>query len=122
MQGDYMALRFAIGQKVRPSETDATAGVTPSDGDAVVKVDARNVGAFDRLYRDGEPLAANESRIRYRLRGSNVRIVTNAYFFKEGTAAEYASAKYGELRVAGDGLALLVGLRDKDLKLLGNKQ
>ncbi len=118
MQGDYMALRFAVAQKLRPLGGEA---VAESDGYVVVKRDDRNVGVFDRIYRDDETLAANESRIRYRLRSHDVRIVTNAWFFKEGTASDYAGARYGELRVADNGDALLVGMRDKDLKLLGNK-
>jgi uncharacterized membrane-anchored protein len=116
MQGDYMALRFALAQKVQPTDGSA---IAVTDGYVVVKRDQRNVGVFERFYRDGEPLAANESRLRYRLRQHNVRIVTNAYFFQEGTAAEYSGAKFGELRVAADGEALLVGMRDKDLKVLG---
>lgn len=116
MQGDYMALRFAVAQKLQPAGV-ADANVT--EGYVVVKRDERNVGVFDRVYRDGETLAANESRVHYRLRRRDVRIVTNAYFFQEGTAAEYSGARFGELRVAGNGDALLVGMRDKDLKLLG---
>ena len=116
MQGDYMALRFAVAQKLQP------AGVVDSsvtDGHVVVKRDLRNVGAFARVYREGETLAADESRVHYRLRKHDVRIVTNAYFFQEGTADVYSGAKYGELRVAANGDALLVGMRDKDLKILG---
>lgn len=119
MQGDYMALRFAVAQKLRP---DGRATPETSDGYVVVKRDARNIGVFDRIYRKDEALAANEARIRYRLRNHDVRIVTNAWFFKEGTAAEYSGARYGELRVGDNGDALLVGMRDKDLKLLGNAE
>ena len=116
MQGDYMALRFALSQKLQPV---GAADSSVTDGYVVVKRDERNVGVFDRVYRDGETLTASESRVHYRLRKRDVRIVTNAYFFQEGTASTYSGAKFGELRVAGNGDALLVGMRDKDLKLLG---
>ena len=119
MQGDYMALRFTVSQKLGPVDV-ADASVT--EGYVVVKRDARNVGTFDRIYRDGETLAANESRVHYRIRKRDVRIVTNAYFFQEGTGNEYSTAQFGELRVAANGDALLTGMRDKDLKLLGTEK
>ena len=116
MQGDYMALRFAVSQKLGPADVGDS---SVTEGYVVVKRDARNVGTFDRIYRDGETLAANESRVHYRIRKRDVRIVTNAYFFQEGTADEYSKARFGELRVTANGDALLTGMRDKDLKLLG---
>ncbi|MEO8385394.1 MAG: GDYXXLXY domain-containing protein [Betaproteobacteria bacterium] len=116
MQGDYMALRFAVSRKLAPTDVgDAFV----SEGDVVVKRDVNNVGAYERMFRAGEALAANESRVHYRIRKSDVRIVTNAYFFQEGTADEYSKARFGELRVAANGDALLTGMRDKDFKLLG---
>ena len=116
MQGDYMALRFAVSQKLGPADVGDS---SVKAGYVVVKRDARNVGTFERIYRDGDALAANESRVHYRIRKRDVRIVTNAYFFQEGTADEYNTARFGELRVAANGDALLTGMRDKDLKLLG---
>ena len=119
MQGDYMALRFAISRKLGPADVGDS---SVTEGYVVVKRDARNVGTFERIYRDGEALAANESRVHYRIRKRDVRIVTNAYFFQEGTANEYSKARFGELRVAANGDALLTGMRDKDLKLLGTEK
>ena len=118
MQGDYMALRFAVARNVQAATASRDTG---ADGYVVVKRDARNVGTFSRLYRDGEALAADESRIRYRQRKHDVRIVTNAWFFQEGTGSVYAPARYGELRVADNGDALLTGMRDKELNLLTAK-
>lgn len=118
MQGDYMALRFAVGRSVQAARAPLEGG---GDGYAVVKRDERNVGTFARVYRDGEALAPDESRIHYRQRRHEVRIVTNAWFFQEGSGAVYAAARYGELRVADDGEALLTGMRDKDLQPLGVK-
>lgn len=103
MQGDYMALRFAISRDL--------AGAGP-DGNVVVKVDGQDVGHFARIDH-GEPLAADEARIRYRVRKTRVRIVTDGWFFEEGHAPEFARSRYGELRVRPDGEALLVALHAK---------
>jgi len=119
MQGDYMALRFAVSQKLGPADVGDAAA---TEGYVVVKRDARNIGTFGRIYRNGEILATNESRVHYRIRKRDVRIVTNAYFFQEGMAGEYSKARFGELRVAANGAALLTGMRDKDLKLLRNEK
>ncbi len=116
MQGDYMALRFAVSQKLGPADVVDS---SVKEGYVVVRRDARNVGTFERIYRNGEALAANESRVHFRIRKRDARIVTNAYFFQEGSAGEYNKARFGELRVADNGDALLTGMRDKDLKLLG---
>ena len=44
----------------------------------------------------------------------------DAYFFEEGTGEQYEAARYGEFRLQESGKALLVGLRDEQLKPLGN--
>ena len=116
MQGDYMALRFkaandAFGARIGERQL-------PSDGRLVLLLDDRNVAAFKR-FDDGALLSASEVVIRYRIRGDQPKFATNAFFFKEGHAEDYASARFGEFRVAGNGECLLTGLRDKDLKQLG---
>ena len=117
MQGDYMALRFAVAAPVRPQGAAPTAGdPLARDGTLVLARDARGVGRFVRILREGEALAAGELKLRYRLRRNDVRIVTNAWFFEEGQGARYAAARFGELRVGADGEALLTGMLDKDLK------
>lgn len=114
MQGDYMALRFRL-------EVDAFGRGRHDeleDGRLVVKVDERGVGRFAR--RDGgEPLAADERRLRYRVRNGRVKFATNAYFFQEGHARYYAQARYGEFRVSNAGELLLTHLRGEDLERLG---
>ncbi len=111
MQGDYMALRFAIDAGLRKPEA-------PSHGRAVVRLDERRVGTFVRVF-GGEALAPGEALLEYRKRDRGVRIVTDAYFFQEGTAERYAKAKYAEVRARPDGQALLVRLRDAKLAPLG---
>ena len=58
-------------------------------------------------------------RIRYRIRHGTPKLATNAWFFEEGHAADYAKARYGEFRVASDGDAILTGMRDETLARLG---
>lgn len=114
MQGDYMALRFAIA-----SEALGAASVSGrADGRLVVAVAADGAAMFRRLD-DGTPLAANEARIRYRVRDRDAKIASNAFFFEEGRAGDYSQARYGELRVADDGEAILTGLRDAQRRPLG---
>ena len=65
------------------------------------------------------PPAADEVGIRYRVRHGTPKLGTNAYFFEEGHAGDYAKARYGEFRVAPDGEAILTGLRDEKLRASG---
>jgi len=114
MQGDYMALRFKLARDAFPLAERAAA----QDGRLVLARDARAVAAFRRLD-DGAPLAADEVTMRYRVRNGMPKLATNAWFFEEGHAADYAKARYGEFRVAPDGDAILTGLRDEGLAPLG---
>src|SRR5258708_2178060 len=114
MQGDYMALRFHVANDVRSRIADEL----PRDGFAVLKLDERRIGTFTR-FDDGTPLAANEAKMRYRMRDRQIKFATNAFFFQEGDAQLYARARYGEFRVGGDGESLLTGLRDEQLGSVG---
>ncbi|TAK50612.1 MAG: hypothetical protein EPO27_04070 [Betaproteobacteria bacterium] len=114
MQGDYMALRFRATDDAFGRGRVADAG----DGRIIVRLDARGVGRFVR--RDaGEPLAADEAALRYRVREQRVKFATNAFFFQEGHAKYYERARYGEMRVAPSGELLLTGLRDDNLRRMG---
>lgn len=124
MQGDYMALNFAAGREVTrlrlggaQAEADTVMGYEP-DGYVMLTPDARGVAQAVRIQSDVHPHTDGEVPLRYRVRGNGVRIVTNAYFFPEGQAARYEVAKYGELRVADDGEALLVRMLGADLQPL----
>ncbi|APV51649.1 hypothetical protein BWI17_19295 [Betaproteobacteria bacterium GR16-43] len=108
MQGDYMALRFKIAEKL---------GREQGDGRFVVKVDDRNVAAFVRVHA-GAMLSPGEALVEFRVRNGNVRIVTNAFFFEEGRGGSFNAARYGEFRVRPDGVALLTGLRDAALNVI----
>ncbi len=124
MQGDYMALNFAAGREVTRlrlggdrKDDDSVMGFEP-DGYVMLTVDARGVGQPVRIQPDAQPHADAEVPLRYRVRDNSVRIVTNAYFFPEGQAERYQVAKFGELRVAENGEALLVRMLGEDLQPL----
>jgi uncharacterized membrane-anchored protein len=111
MQGDYMALRFAVADRLQLAARDG-------DGRVVVRLDERGVGRFARRD-DGAALGEREVAMRYRVREGRVKFATNGFFFEEGRAADYAGARFGEFRVAPSGELLLTGLRGRNLEPLG---
>ncbi len=111
MQGDYMALRFAVAERIGADLTAARGAPRRTDR-ASVNVDERGVATLS-------PDGAGTLHLRYRMRGTEVWLGTNAYFFEEGSAARYAQARFGEFRVDRDsGEAVLVGLRGAGLEPL----
>ena len=114
MQGDYMALRFDVAGDINTAVDESQA----KNGYVILRKDERGVGQFSHLD-NGESLAANEFRMLYRQRHQQIKFATNAFFFQEGKAELYETAKYGEFKVADNGDSILVGMRDVDLKQLG---
>lgn len=118
MQGDYMALRFALANDAFGT---SNALKDQSEGHIVLTLDEQSIGTFAR-FDDGATLADKEIRMRYRIRNGRPKLATNAFFFQEGDANKYATARYGEFRVATNGDAILTNLRDKDIQLLGEPE
>jgi uncharacterized membrane-anchored protein len=147
MQGDFMALRFAIAEDIRKILEEDCAGTREhgvpgggntaaalkcfgvdhdgdgprvrKDGYAVLAFDADGIGRFIRVQAMSRPVARGEFAVRYRQRNWwDIRIASDAWFFPEGQAKRYAPARYGELRVNDEGEALLTGLRDDKRKPL----
>ncbi len=114
MQGDFMALRFAVPSEAANTRHDQEGGRRPM---VVARRDARGIATLQRLDH-GEPLATDEIRIELSPKNQSWVLVTDAWFFKEGEAERWARAKYGEFRVGSDGRALLVGLRGAELQPL----
>jgi uncharacterized membrane-anchored protein len=103
VQGDYMALRFAVADQIPTVES----------GRWPLRVDERGIAAFNPDRN------ASGLRIRYRVHNGRVWLGTNAYFFEEGTADRYAKAAFGEFRVdRQSGEAILVALRGPNLEPL----
>jgi uncharacterized membrane-anchored protein len=110
VQGDYMRLSF----KIIP-----LAGTGSSDlpGSLIGIRDGRGVWSVERAD-DGTPLKPGEMKINLSGTAAHPIFVTDAWFFKEGEARRWQTARFGELRVKPDGSAVLVGMRGKNLEEL----
>jgi uncharacterized membrane-anchored protein len=112
MQGDYMALRFPLAQRIAASWADP-----PREGEvrtASITLNEQRVAALAAAGAAGPTLP-----IRYRVRNHEVWLGTNAFFFEEGSEKRFAPARYGEFRLdPASGEAVLVGLRDAKLNPL----
>ena len=117
MQGDYMALDFAINRTAF-SAASAEQSEGLKDGDLVVSLDKNSVAHFKR-FTDNSAKSGDEVLLRYRIRDGQPKFATNAYFFQEGTAEQYESARYGEFRVSKSGNMILTKLRDAQFAELG---
>jgi uncharacterized membrane-anchored protein len=84
MQGDYMALNFAVARSIRGVVSSEDGGSQV----AVLALDQRGVGTYDRLG-DGATIKPGEARLRFRMRNNAVWLGTNAFFFHEGDAERY---------------------------------
>ena len=107
MQGDFMRLNYRL-----PAALDRQLdGLLSTQRPRVVaRRDERGVATVLRLDT-GAPLAADELRIELTPKDGRWVLVSDAWFFKEGEAARWQPARYGEFRVGADGRALLVGLK-----------
>ncbi|MDX5379607.1 MAG: GDYXXLXY domain-containing protein, partial [Halomonas sp.] len=123
LQGDYMALNFEIANRIREAhyaQRRESGEPQAADGHVIVRLDAQRVAHFQRLGASNDSLAADEVRLRYRMRNGQVRFATDAFFFQEGHAERYESARYGQFRVNERGEPLLVSLHDDELEKLGD--
>lgn len=114
MQGDCMALRFALTGQIEDARLDGR--LPPAtrprfDGDfgrVPVTIDAQGVATPD--WHQPNPALW----IRYRLRHDRVWLGTNAFFFEEGEVERYNAARYGVFRVHPQtGEAVLIALADE---------
>jgi uncharacterized membrane-anchored protein len=110
MQGDYMALAYAIDREL------------PEDAAqykyAWLSVDAKQQASLHSL-NNSLPQEPQLVAVLLRQRDGIVSVGPNAFFFAEGTGALYEQAPYGQLRVDAGGKALLVSLLDENLHVLG---
>lgn len=111
MQGDYMRLNFKLPAQVREINADSRGSARPK---VVGKVNAKGVAELTRLD-DGRPLGRGEIAIQLTPRKGGHTLVTDAWYFREGEAARWEAAKFGEFRVDDKGKALLVGMRGANL-------
>ena len=109
MQGDYMALRFAL-----PDAALRHHPLTGPPPQAIGTIDANGVVKLERIGGPAPQLAPGEIAINLSFKNSRWIVVTDAWFFAERTARKWEAARFGEFRVLPDGRALLVGMADKD--------
>lgn len=136
MQGDYMALDYAISEQIMAAIEQQLAATDnqkqidtlynlSQDGLVVIKKDPQGVGHFVRLLdqpkEDPLTLAKDELLLAYRLRHGQLKIATNAFFFEEGQAAAFEQAKYGLFRVNDKGEPLLTHLVNSEFEVIDPK-
>jgi uncharacterized membrane-anchored protein len=114
MQGDYMALNYAVMNTLNHDHFDTTAAKPPPSGQIVIKLDDRKVGTFAR-YDKSAPPGQGEHWLKYHHDGWRAVIGAESYFIPEGSGPAYSKAAYAELKVEADGSPLLVALCDSDL-------
>lgn len=111
IQGDYMTLRYA---EARNFMTDSI----PKTGYMVVTLDSLGVAQKQRLQETTEPLNKGEYLVNYTASNWRLNIGAESYFFQEGQAPLFDSARYGGVRVDEAGNSLLVGLYDTERRLI----
>ena len=117
LMGDYMDLEYTVNRDIWSALRKADGRVANerdgSGGRAVVRLSPeRREAAFVRLD-DGRPLAADEAFLAYKVRGRGVLTAAAAFYFQEGHAAAYERARYGRMKVDGNGKTLLMALCDE---------
>ncbi|MCU7965164.1 GDYXXLXY domain-containing protein [Shewanella oncorhynchi] len=112
MQGDYMALEYAIARDVR-----SALAPQQMQGQLLLAVDGQKVARFVDFYTD-QALGKDQLRVQFRVRGNQIKLASNSFFFEEGQADHFSEAKYGEFRVNLQGELLLVSLLDEKLQPL----
>ncbi|MFZ2290550.1 MAG: GDYXXLXY domain-containing protein [Halopseudomonas yangmingensis] len=121
MQGDYMALRFAVDRQLSAQSgwpEQPKAGVPRY---AWLRLDeqrrAQLVAVDDQLPPPGDLLAMRVRRVE-----AGYSLGPNVFFFEEGQAEVFEAARWGAFRVAADGTALLTALYDQQLQVLGEQK
>ncbi|MBU3744793.1 MAG: GDYXXLXY domain-containing protein [Sediminibacterium sp.] len=111
MQGDYMRLSFAIVDSMHKNDI-------PKRGFCVVTLDSVGLVTRVRWQEKSSPVQPGEQLLRYTTGNSGIQLGAESYFFQEGKASKYNTARYGMLKVDAAGNTLLVGLCDSSLRRL----
>ena len=112
IQGDYMRLRYGISNEI---DYDSIT----KNGYCVISIHEDGTVKSFRIQENKVPINAGELLINYHKKAwNNINIGAESYFFQEGEGEKYEAAKYGGVKVDGNGNSLLVGLYDEDLKLI----
>jgi len=115
MQGDYMALDYALARSVYQQYWLEGQTQPSSAGTLVVELDEQH-RAIEAHLSQGSALKPQQVLMKYHLANRALQIGTPSYFFQEGHAERFENARYGEFRVSSDGTALLTYLLDTEGK------
>lgn len=110
-QGDYMKLEYEAA-------TGVSLDTIPRKGFCIVKTNSMGWHERIRFQRELNPLFQGECPIAYTTDRYNVHIGSSSYFFQEGKAHLYDSASYAGMKVDHKGNSVLVGLYDKNRRLI----
>jgi uncharacterized membrane-anchored protein len=116
MQGDYMVLNYKISR----DQLSVANSLEKKRGRMVLKLDEKGVGRFVSFDGD-KALEDGQFYLRFRVQ-RGLKLGAESFFFQEGMAKVFEAARYGELKVAPSGEAILTGLRDADREVLGDKK
>lgn len=112
MQGDYMQLRYALSENLNIENI-------PKRGYCIVKLDSGLVAKRVRFQKNAEPIKPGEYAINYTAPNEwNVNIGAESYFFQEGEAKKFETAKYGGIKIDDAGNSILVGLYNEKQQLI----
>ncbi|MCO5088378.1 MAG: GDYXXLXY domain-containing protein, partial [Methylobacteriaceae bacterium] len=111
IQGDYMAVAFNVDRLPAPR------GVK-GEVVAFADIDDRSIATIQGLAAPGAKPQGNQIAVKLRQKSRRWFVGTDAYFFEEGRADDFAHAKYGQFRLGADGRLLLVAMTDGNLKVL----
>ncbi len=114
MQGDYMAI--AYDASLFPDQKIVE--TLPYKGFVILAFDEKGIASFTRID-DGRPLGQSEIKIVYRRaatgpRQSGIRYAATSFFFQEGQAERFESARFVMVAVGSDGSTVITGLADAD--------
>lgn len=118
IQGDYMVLNYDNAIYPLPGDIAALA----DEGEVFLKLDDNNVASFSRIAGAGDVPETDEIRVDYVKSGrTGLRYVPESWFFQEGEAEIFQSARFAIVNVAPDGRARLVALADENRERLGKR-
>ncbi len=117
MQGDYMALRFALDDELPSSTRGNDTQRLPRY--AHIAVDSQGRASLAGVGNSAPAADSGLLHVRLRSRDGLSSIGPNAFFFEEGSGQRFEAARWGEFRVDANGKALLTHLRDEALDRIG---
>ncbi len=109
IQGDFMRLNYEISANI-PGDS------IPKRGYCIVKLNEEGIGTKIRLQNESTPINEGEYAIVYTANNWRINIGAESYFFEEGQAARFDSAKYGGMKIDNHGNNILIGLYDEKLR------